>query len=96
MEKNKCKRLPQWHCENYKPMSIEERAQVYAEIAKIRGDMPLELAEDVYKEIATEQRKIDIYKAWSILKGLIDESANDGYCEKHIITQEQFREAMEE
>lgn len=39
--------------------TIKERAQEYAEIAKIRGDMPLELAEDVYIEIATEQKTID-------------------------------------
>lgn len=28
--------------------TIKERAMDYAEIAKIRGDMPLELAEDIY------------------------------------------------
>lgn len=43
--------------------TIEERAMDYAEIAKIRGDMPLELAEEVYIEIATEQKMIDINKA---------------------------------
>ena len=46
-------------------------------------------------KVARIVRKRD-RKAWSILKELIDESENDGYCEKHIITQEQFCEAMEE
>lgn len=45
---------------------------------------------------ATEQKAIDIDKAWSILKELIDGSAYDGYCETRVITQEQFREEMGE
>lgn len=40
--------------------AIKERAEEYAIISKMRGDMPLELAEDVYVEIATEQRAADI------------------------------------
>lgn len=36
-----------------------------------------------------------IDKAWSIFKELIDKSENDGYCEKYIATQEQFRKAIE-
>lgn len=42
------------------------------------------------------QREMLIDKSWNFLKELIDEDANDGYCEKHIITKEQYRKAMEE
>lgn len=55
--------------------TLEERAKEYAVIAKIRGDMPLELAEEVYIEIATEQKAIDIetipqlYVRWLMIDG---------------------------
>lgn len=43
--------------------SIEERAKWYGYIVKERGDMPCELGESTYIEVATEQRKIDIDNA---------------------------------
>lgn len=67
--------------------SIEERAEEYAVIAKMRGDMPLELAEEVYIEIATEQRKIDIDKACEWFAAL----SNDYFPG----WREAFRKAME-
>lgn len=69
--------------------TIKERAIDYAEIAKIRGDMPYELAEKIYIEIATEQMQIDIAKAWKYIESIAEYTGLDSYYLK-----EEYMKAM--
>lgn len=76
--------------------TTEERAKDYAEIAKIRGDMPLELAEDVYIEIATEQKAIDIEEAWQWMVDWVFENAPHEVFDELMSSREEYVKAMEE